>query len=55
MDTQYSSFRDSITIIIIGIVTGVKGFYFPFNSQGQIGTGRQNCLLYEWNHKGDSL
>ena len=25
------------------------GFYVPFNSQGHIGTGPQNCHLWDWN------
>ena len=33
-----------------------KGFYVPFNSQGDTGTGPQHCHLWDLNpHRGDSL
>ena len=42
---------DELCLVMIGLF-GTKsklGFYIPFNSQGHIGTGPQNCHLWDSN------
>ena len=34
---------------ITGLTKSKLGFYVPFNSQGHIGTGPQNCHLWDSN------